>query len=110
MGIIYDHEAEHSISDVPKHSSNGGLKPPVIFPSPLSLVKSSPLNSENPKTSLDGQIFRKFTQGGRAEPWEVGCKSYKRDTPWRGPGVEPGTRGVKGVGMSRGRAKIYIHQ
>ena len=55
MEIIYDHEAEHSISDVPKHSSNGGLNPPELFPS--LLVKSSPLNSENPTTSLDGQFF-----------------------------------------------------
>ena len=59
MDIIYDHEAEHSISDVPKHSSNGGLNSPEFFPSPL--VKSSPLNSENPTTSPGGQIFRKFT-------------------------------------------------
>ena len=35
--IVYDHEAEHSISDVPKHSSDVGHKPPWI-----PLVKSSP--------------------------------------------------------------------
>ena len=39
VDIIYDHEAEHSISDVPKHSSNGGLNPSEFSPSPL--VKSS---------------------------------------------------------------------
>ena len=59
MDIIYDHEAEHFISDVPKHSSNGGLNPLEFLPSPL--VRFSPLNSENPKFSLDGQIFRKFS-------------------------------------------------
>ena len=58
MDIIYDNETEHSISDVPKLSSNRGLNPPEFFPSPL--FKSSTLNSEHPTTSLDGQIFRKF--------------------------------------------------
>ena len=59
MDIICDHEVEHSISDVLRHNSNGGLNPPGFSPSPL--VKSFPLNSENPTTSLDGQIVRKFT-------------------------------------------------
>ena len=34
MYIIYDHEAEYSISDVPKHSSDGGLNPPEFPPTP----------------------------------------------------------------------------
>ena len=59
MDIIYDHEAEHSILDVPKHSFSGCLDPPEFFLSPF--VKSSPLNSENPTTSLDGHFFCKFT-------------------------------------------------
>ena len=49
MYTIYDHEAEYSISDVPKHSSDGGLKPPWIYP---PHVKSSrppeSLKSNNP--------------------------------------------------------------
>ena len=49
--IIYDHEEDHSISDVPKHSPDGGLEPPEF---PIPLVKSSPLISENP-IPPDGQ-------------------------------------------------------
>ena len=46
LDIIFDHDAEHSISDGPKHSSNGGVKPPEF---PLPLVKSSLLNPEENK-------------------------------------------------------------
>ena len=37
MDIIYDHEAEHSSSDVPKHSSKRGSQSPDLFPSHWSI-------------------------------------------------------------------------
>ena len=59
MDIIFDHDAEHSISDGPKHSSNGGVKPPEF---PLPLVKSSLLNPEEIKLFSRKQVIYFFTQ------------------------------------------------
>ena len=40
VDILYDHEAEHYISDVPKHSSNGGLNPWNFFLPPYNILLS----------------------------------------------------------------------
>ena len=40
MDIIYDHKAEHYISDVPKHSSNGGFNPRNFSLPPCKIIPS----------------------------------------------------------------------
>ena len=59
MDIIYDHEAAHSISEVLKHSSNGGLNQRGSLP-PLSNPHFLILKIQQPPWIPDGQIFRKF--------------------------------------------------